>query len=392
MTISITTRSLIMLIMLATMSACSYLPFVGEDEEKVEITLREPRALEDIQATVKLTEDWRSSLGTEENRTTQLFTHAVQDKLVFASTEGDVRAVNIRDGATVWTVNLGDALSGGVGGNQNIAVVGTRNGVLIALRPNDGSTLWSVDLGLEISAIAHTQGDSIVIRTNNNQLVALAANTAEKRWTASQKSPALTLRGGSVPVILDGVVYAGMDNGKLVAVSLETGTVLWESRVSVPSGRSELERLVDIDGQIVVTDTSVYAASYHGRVVAIDRANGRTIWARDISSAQGLTLDQNLLYIADRDDYIWALEKVSGVTIWKQDKLEYRSVSAPMQLDDYILVGDYDGYVHALAKQDGALLGRERVTRGNVHAAGTATASQVHIIQQGGQLAAISLQ
>ena len=263
---------------------------------------------------------------------------------------------------------------------------------MTALQPSDGSTLWSVELGLEISAVAHTQDDNIVVRTNNNQIVALAADTAAKRWTASQKSPALTLRGGSVPIVIDGVVYAGMDNGKLVAISLATGTTLWESRVSVPSGRSELERLVDIDGQIVVTDTLVYAASFHGRVVAIDRSTGRAVWARDISSIQGLALDQNLVYVTDRDDHIWALERESGITIWKQDKFEYRSASAPMQLADYILIGDFEGYVHALSKQDGAIMGRKKVTSGSVHAAGTATTSQVHVIQQGGQLAAITVQ
>ena len=385
-------RALIILPVLTYMSACSYLPFMGEDEEKVEITLREPAELSAIDAQIILAEVWNSSLSTEDNTSTRLFTHALQDKLVFASVNGNVRAVSSQDGRTIWTVDMQDTLSGGVGGNNNIAVVGSRNGVVTALQPSDGSILWSLALGLEISAVAHTQDDTIVVRTNNNQIVTLAADTAAKRWTASQQSPALTLRGGSVPITLDGVVYAGMDNGKLVAISLATGTTLWESRVSVPSGRSELERLVDVDGQIVVTDTLVYAASYHGRVVAIDRTNGRTVWARDISSIQGLTLDQDLVYVTDRDDHIWALERESGITIWRQDKFEYRAVSAPMQLADYILIGDFEGYVHALSKQDGTIIGRKKVTSGTVHSAGTATSSQVHVIQQGGQLAAIAVQ
>jgi outer membrane protein assembly factor BamB len=191
---------------------------------------------------------------------------------------------------------------------------------------------------------------------------------------------------------MDGIVYAGMDNGKVVAINLASGNVIWEARVSIPSGRSELDRMVDVDGQIVVTESVVYAASYHGRVMAINRTNGQPIWVRDIASVQGLTSDQAFVYVTDKDDLVWALDSANGVTIWKQDQLKYRQLSAPMLLGEHVLVGDFDGYIHVLSKRDGSIVGREEISSERLYAAGTSTPSQVHIIQKSGRLSAISVQ
>jgi outer membrane protein assembly factor BamB len=384
-------QKFIMLGLLMATTACSYLPFVGDDEEKVELTLREPKQLQDIDSSVEVLKIWDDSSARGSSEKILVRPHADNQNLIVGSESGEIASIGTQDGKPVWKHKIQHQLSGGVGGNREIAVVGTQDGMLKAYNVVDGSERWSVSLGLEVMAIAHTQSD-IVVRTNNNQILALYADSGEKRWTVSETTPALTLFGAGVPVVMDGIIYAGMDNGKVVAINLASGNVIWEARVSIPSGRSELDRMVDVDGQIVVAESVVYAASYHGRVMAINRTNGQPMWVRDIASVEGLTSDQALVYVTDKDDFVWALDRATGVTIWKQDQLEYRQLSAPMLLGEHVLVGDFDGYIHVLSKQDGGIVGREEISSERLYAAGTSTPSQVHIIQKSGRLSAISVQ
>jgi len=229
------------------------------------------------------------------------------------------------------------------------------------------------------------------LRTNDNRILGLSISSGEKLWIVTQTPPALTLRGASVPIISDGVIYAGMDNGKVIAISTQSGNVIWESRVSVPSGRSELERLVDVDGQIAADAEFIYAASYHGRVVAISRENGRVKWARDIASISGVSVDDALVYVTDKDDNVWALEKETGVSSWKQDKFLYRQLSAPIVLENAILVGDYQGVIHALSKQDGRLIGRANLGKTPIHTSPMSTNATAYIIDASGRLASYSV-
>jgi len=381
----------IMLALCVVISACSYIPFIGDDEEKVELTLREPKKLENIEASVELKKVWDDSSVRGDGEKVIIRPHGYNQNLIIGSESGDLASISIQDGQLIWKQSIQERLSGGVGGNREIAVVGTQAGELRAFDLKDGSERWSASLGLEVMAVAHTE-DDIVIRTNNNQILALYADSGQKRWTVTETMPALTLFGAGVPVVMDGIIYAGMDNGKVIAINIASGNLLWEARVSVPSGRSELDRMVDVDGQIVVTDNTVYAASYHGRVMAINRSNGQPIWVRDIASAQGLTTDESIVYVSDKDDHVWALDRNTGGTIWVQNQLEYRQLSAPMLLADYILVGDFDGYVHVLSKQDGSIVGRKEIASQRLFAAGTSTALQTHIVQRNGRLSAISIQ
>jgi outer membrane protein assembly factor BamB len=380
-----------MLALFVVLSACSYLPFVGDDEEKVELTLREPKQLEKIDASVELKKVWDDSSVRGNGGKVIIRPHGYNQNLIVGSESGELASISVQDGQLVWKQSIQQQLSGGVGGNREIAVVGTQDGELKAFDLQDGSERWSVSLGLEVMAVAHTE-DDIIIRTNNNQILALYADSGQKRWTVTETMPALTLFGAGVPVIVDGTIYAGMDNGKVIAINLASGNMLWEARVSVPSGRSELDRMVDIDGQIVVTENIVYAVSYHGRVMAINRSNGQPIWVRDIASATGVATDESLLYVSDKDDHVWALDRNTGVTIWVQNQLEYRQLSAPMLLAEYVLVGDFDGYVHVLSKQDGSIVGRKDIASQRLFSAGTSTASQIHIVQRSGHLSALSIQ
>jgi outer membrane protein assembly factor BamB len=384
-------RAVILLTISASMSACSYIPWFGNDEE-VEIELREPTELTDFVPEVKIQQNWQISLGGDaEEKFIQLKPHVFDNKIAFTQTGGKVSVYDLSSGGVIVSGKTADLVSAGVGGNAQYLLVGTHDGVVVAINSNDGTEAWSTNVASEVVSIAHTDNDLAVVRTNDNRILGLAISSGEKLWTVTQTPPALTLRGASVPIVRDGVIYAGMDNGKVIAISTESGNVIWESRVSVPSGRSELERLVDVDGQIAADEDFIYAASYHGRVVSISRANGRISWARDIASISGVAVDDALVYVTDKDDNVWALEKETGVSTWKQDKFLYRQLSTPVVLDNAILVGDQVGFIHALSKQDGRIIGRTNLGKKPIHTSPVSTNATAYIIDASGRLAAYSV-
>lgn len=384
-------RAVLLSVLLILVTACSYIPWFGDDEEVV-IQLREPVELFEFVPEARVQQTWQVSIGGNlEDTRILLHPHVYSDKIAFASTNGSLAVYESSSGRSVYSTNARDSVSAGVGGNDQILVLGTLDGEVVAINQSDGSQAWSSNIGSEVVAIAHAQGELAIIRTNDNHVFALSIRNGEKVWTVSQTSPALTLRGASVPVVKDGVVYAGMDNGKVIAISLDSGTVIWESRVSIPSGRSELDRLVDIDGQLAIDEQYIYAASYHGRVAAISRVNGRIVWARDIASSAGVSIDNTMVFVTDRDDNVWALEKDTGISVWKQEDLLYRQLSAPVVQADTILVGDLEGFIHVIAKQDGRLIGRSKLAKSSINTSPLSTNSTAYITDVDGRLAAYTV-
>ncbi len=383
-------RNLFILLAVINISACSYIPWFGDDE-KVEIEIREPTDLDDINQEVEIQQDWSISVGGESEKYIQLQPLFFEDKFAFVDTQGNLSVHDVNSGRQIWRQDIAETVSAGVGGGSEVLVVGSSNGMIAAAHSKDGLPAWTADIGSEIISIVGASNTIAIIRTNDNRVLAYDLATGDKLWTVTQTPPALTLRGGGLPLVAEGVVYAGMDNGKVIAISVESGNVIWESRVSVPSGRSELERIVDVDGQLAADETNIYASSYHGRVVAINRSNGRVVWARDIASVSGVAADQNLVFVTDRDDNVWALEKETGVSVWKQEKLLYRELSAPVVQDSVVLVGDYKGYLHALSKEDGRITGRTKLSSHPIYTSPASTASRAYIINTNGRLAAYSV-
>ena len=372
-------------------SGCSYIPWFGDDEE-VQIDLREPAELTEFVPEVRLQQNWQVSLGGDaENTRIHLYPHAYSDKIAFTGYAGKLGVFNTTNGRSVYSIDAFESISAGVGGNEQYLVVGTLDGDVAAYLAADAKEVWKVNVGSEVIAIAQQQNELAILRTNDNRIIALSISSGERLWTVTQTSPALTVRGTGELLVSDGTVYAGMDNGKVIAVSTDSGNVVWEARVSVPSGRSELERLVDVDGQLAIDEEYIYAASYHGRVVAISRINGRIIWARDIASISGVSSDDIFVYVADRDDNVWALEKASGVSVWKQEKLLYRELSAPVILGDTVLVGDGQGYLHALAKEDGRIIGRTNLAKKPIHTSSLSNNSAAYVMDNNGRLASYSV-
>ena len=373
------------------MSACSYIPWFGGEDDVV-IDPREPTELTEVPQEVVIQKNWEISIGGDTlEEFVRINPHRFNESIAFAEPSGKVAVFNSSDGRNLWSTDLDVSISGGIGGNQQILVIGTLDGGVIGLQGRDGGKIWESDAGSEVVAISSNEGDVIVARLNDNRLVGIDSASGEKLWTVPQSPPALTLRGANTPIVPNDMVYAGMDNGKVIAIS-DTGNPIWEARVSVPSGRNELQRLVDVDGQIAADEFRVYAASYHGRVAAINKSNGSIAWARDIASVVGVTIDDNLVYVTDRDDNVWALEKDSGVSVWKQDGLQYRNVSVPVSQDNVIMVGDFEGYIHILSKEDGRFIGRTRLSKNPIHSSNVGTSNVSYISDTEGRLASFTIQ
>lgn len=276
-----------------------------------------------------------------------------------ADAKGRISALNQESGEVVWTRALDDLVSSGPTVDGDLLYVGSNEAQLYALNANNGETVWESTLSSEVLADPAVNEKNIYVQTIDGKLYALNKKTGEKIWVDSREVPALTLRGTSSPLVLKSIVVAGFANGKISAFDLDTGNRLWETAISVASGRTDLQRMIDIDGSIQADDDQIYAATYQGRIAAISQLNGRTTWSRDMSAFNGVKLDGQQLFLADASDHIWSIDRKTGATIWRQDKLEGRDLTAVTVLPDAIVVADGAGYIHWLSRDDGSFVSRE---------------------------------
>lgn len=294
-----------------------------------------------------------------------------QDKLIFVDLHGYITALRLKDGGKLWAFAVppdkmrGDGkimLSGGLGKGEGLILFGTREGEVITLSLEDGSENWRAWISSEIISPPVIKGDTVAVHANDGRIFGLDAADGRRLWVFESSVPALSLRGTSMPVIHGRQVIVGLAGGKVVSLSAREGKVLWESVVAVPEGRSELERIVDIDGTPVIRDGVVYVAAYHGRVAAISAATGRILWTRDMSSYHGVAVDGDQVYVADDQDRLWALDRRSGAVLWRQEALAKREITMPVLYGDTIVVADAAGYVHWISKTDGEIVARHELS------------------------------
>lgn len=280
--------------------------------------------------------------------------------LFVAGHDGKLSRLDPSNGHAVWSVEAGNKLSGGVGAGDGIVVVGTAKGEALAFDAGDGHSLWKAQLSSEILSAPAVSGDIAVVRTGDGRIHGLDARTGERKWTYQRPNPALTLRSYGGILAEGGAVFAGFSGGKLSALDLASGAVGWEASVAMPRGATELERIADITSLPIIDASTrrIFAVAYQGRVACVDIMSGNVVWARDMSSFAGLAVDSRNVYVSDAKGSVVALDKASGASLWKQDKLTGRQLSAPAIIDGYVAVGDYEGYVHLLSREDGSFVAR----------------------------------
>ena len=282
--------------------------------------------------------------------------------------KGHLQAFVVETGEIIWEKDLNVAASGGLTLNANKLFLGTSKGELISLAIDDNGAkeLWRSQLTSEILSAPAISNGIVVAKTIDGRLYGLSLENGNQNWVYDRSVPRLTLRGSSAPQISNDIVITASDSGKLSALTLKNGKLLWETTIAIAKGRNELERIIDLDVDPVVVDDVIYVTGYQGRLSAVKIGSGQIIWSRDFSSYSGLYVDALRVYITDAMGQVWALNRYNGSTLWRQDKLLRRRLSAPTVHDDYIVFGDYDGYLHWLSRDDGKLIARKQVNGSDI--------------------------
>ncbi len=313
-----------------------------------------PAELSSLQASVDIKSQWQASIGAVGEFA---FTPAVVGNAVFAAAH-DGSLARFEGGRQVWRIHAGQKLSGGVGADDKLVVVGTSKGEVLAFKATDGSPAWQARVSSEILAAPAVAGDLVVVRSGDARIFGFEAADGKRRWVYQRTTPALALRSNVSVTLTSKALYAGFPGGKLTAIALNNGAALWEAAVALPRGATELERIADVASDPVVDGGSVCAVAYQGRVACFDADNGRQQWARDVSSISGLDIGSRALFVADEKGAVHAFDRNSGATLWKQDKLFMRGLTRPLALGTRAVIADYQGFVHLLAGEDGAFVGR----------------------------------
>lgn len=316
---------------------------------------------------------------------------AVSETAVYAaSTNGVVTSLNKATGRRNWQTDVRASLSSGPGAGDGIVVVGCRNGELVALLQADGRQIWKTSVPGEIIATPAVGGGFVVVKAVDGYTRGLSVKNGQELWSFQQVEPNLILRGSSAPLIRDQNVIAGYANGNLAKLSLHDGQLLWLQTVAIPEGAFPIQRMIDIDADPIVFEHHIYVATYQGKISSLDWTSGKAMWTHDISSYTGMAADDNSVYISDAKGLVWGFNADSGLVSWRQNKLEYRIVSGPATMENYVVVGDAEGYLHWLGKSDGHFAGR--VSLGSaIYAAPIVKNNVLYALTNSGYLAAYTL-
>jgi outer membrane protein assembly factor BamB len=320
-----------------------------------------PSELSDIDDPIELEELWDVDSGTGDNELQLQLEPFVSGPVVFTvDIEGNIQARSVETGKLQWEADLDQRVSGGVAGDSRRIYVTSFQGEMIALSREDGSELWRSRLSSEALSVAASDGAAVVVHSSDGRIFAFNTESGKQRWRYDSDTPALSLRGTSAPMIFENSVLIGLANGELVSLDLFDGRMRWEVSLGQPSGRTELERLVDADGNYVELYGSVFAAAFQGDVKAINIATGSEIWSKPISTYRGVAVSRaaELLVVTDSDGLVYGLDVESGKEVWRTEALKYRRLSGAEILGNYAVVADFEGYVHLLEVVSGAIVGR----------------------------------
>lgn len=317
--------------------------------------VQKPAELTEFQPTASLKILWQDSVGSAAKHA---FFPRVSGNVVYAAgADGGVAGFDKSSGTRALAIDAEERISGGVGGGGDLVLLGTPKGRVLAF-DRQGKPRWQAQLSSEVLAPPEADEGIVVVRTGDGRIHGLDAATGKGRWVYQRTTPPLTVRTHTGVVVLKGGVFAGFPGGRLVALALANGRIGWEAVVALPRGTTELERVADVTSLPVVDGSQVCAAAFQGRVACFDAFRGSLLWARDVSSVAGIGVDARYLYVTDDRNAVQALDKTSGASIWRQDKLAGRSVTGPLALGRHVVVGDLEGYVHLISREDGSFAAR----------------------------------
>ncbi len=356
----------------------------GDKDEELE-----PKQLVKIKNTVKIKRLWSTKVGGGSEFLLVGLRPVGDGNLIYAaSQDGKVIAIDPDSGKKRWKTDVKVDLSAGPGVSDGVLAVASKDGYVIVLDANSGAEQWRHFVAGEVLARPLIKNGSVVVQTIDNRLIALSLFDGKQRWSIEQTVPVLTVRGASSPMFVGSSVIAGFDNGRLVAVDIDAGDIEWDSMLSLPSGRSDLDRLSDIDGEIAVVGQDIYAAGYQGRVAAVAAESGQVLWSRDISSQVGMAADWNSVYTTRDDGEIIAFTRGNGAETWRNDDLLRRDPTVPVPFQTTVVVGDFEGYLHFFSTIDGKAEARLRLGRKAISSAPLVVGNHLYVQSDDGSVAA----
>lgn len=382
-------RWLLAVTLLLSLGACSTIEgwFETDDDDP-----KAPAELVDFKQTVKFDKLWSQGVGDGQGEGFYRIQPVVKGDVIYAAAaNGDLEAFDRLSGKSLWDVELDTRLSGGVGAFGDALFLGTSDGQVLKVDANSGEQLWITELNGEVLSPPQSNGRVVLAHTLDGKLQGLDFASGELLWTYDSNVPVLTLRGSSSPLVRDNVAYVGFANGRVLAFDVATGGIVWEIRVAIPQGRSEIERVVDIDGTMDMVGSELYVASYQGRIMAIDAPNGRKLWQHNVSSFSGVSQGFGNVYVADEDGSVIAYQRSGQGERWTQTALAYRSLSRPTPVSSYVAVGDFEGYVHVMSQVDGELVGRVRADSDGVRADMVSVDNVLYVYGNSGDLIAYEI-
>lgn len=335
---------------------------------------------------------WETDIGVGPGEAYHQFEPAVDGESLFAADrEGKVVALDRKSGKQAWSVDLNLPLSGAVGAGHGAVVVASENGDVVALSADDGHEMWRAKVASEVVAPPQFNADLVVVQVINGMVTAFDRESGKQRWTFDSQIPQLSLRGTSAPLVFNDVTLAGFANGKLIAINNQSGAELWEQRIALAEGRSELERIVDVDGRPILYEGLMFVSSYHGRLVAINPYNAKIVWSTKYSSYRSLAAGFGNVYAMSADDEVNAFDAKSRASVWQQAGLLHRGLTSPAVLGNTVVVGDAEGYLHFLSQVDGHFVARYNFDSSGFYSAPLVVDDTLYVLSNDGHLAALKL-
>ena len=360
-------RWLIAIALIMNLTACSTIKgwFQVDDDDDP----KQPAELIDIDETIKIKKLWSHGVGDGQGDGFYKIQPGIGGDVIYvAAANGDIEAFDKRSGKSLWDAEVELPLSGGVGVYGDGLLLGSSDGFVMKVDASNGEVLWTTRLNGEVMSTPQSNGEIVLVHTLDGKLQGLDFTSGEIIWTYDSNVPVLTLRGSSSPVVNGDAAYVGFANGRVQAFDIDSGGILWEVRVAIPQGRSEIERVVDIDGSLSLVGDELFAASYQGRIVGINVSDGRKLWQNDASSFSGVSQGFGNVYVADEDGTVYAYQRSGQGERWQQPALAYRGLSRPTPVSSYLAVADKEGYVHFMSQVDGQMVGRVKADGDGVRA------------------------
>lgn len=338
---------------------CSGALLAGCSSVKEEL---KPVKLEPISRQFKFVQDWSKNTGAgQDARYARLQPAYVDGVLYTVDVEGAIAAWRSEDGKRLWRSKLKTAIGSGVGVSNGLGFVGTLDGRVIAFDLQNGQQKWEARASSEVLATPQSNGRAVVTQAIDGRVFAYAFEDGRQLWTYDHPVPVLSLRSNARPLIIGDVALLAFDNGQVLSFDSATGQLRWSARVGQPQGKTELERLVDVDAAPIELGPYVYGAGYNTRLVAIAKGTGRIAWAQDVSTSENMAGADNRIFISDANSHIKAFDALNGTLLWENKELHRRDLSAPAVFNDMVVVVDQEGFLHGLSLQDGSLVARNRI-------------------------------